>query len=167
MKFFSCKIAAALCILCSLAAPRTYASGPTEYCDMPGGNVDQMPAKDATSCAQNCVQQERCRGYVFISGWNRCFLKEKAGRTTKVRMYSGTIQRNPSVPPAVTQEGYDLDHKAKDWQKKIVKRYEECREVCLATEGCDAFTMIEGYDTCWLKKGQARLQPKIFYCGSK
>lgn len=137
-----------------------------DHCDIGGANLRDMPTPNAEGCRDACDADTACAAFTHISGWNRCFLK-KAGRPkTTIKMYSGFIAAG-GAQRVVAEEGYELDHNGKDWKKYDTNSPAECKEQCLQAPECMAFTLIEGYRACWLKKTAGKLKGKVFRCGVK
>lgn len=137
-----------------------------EHCDVGAANLRDLPTKTAEECRTACDEDSACAAFTHISGWNRCFLKKAAKPKTTVKMHSGFIETKDGVR-RVVEEGEALDHNGKDWQKHLTDSPETCKDLCLKAPPCEAFTLIGGYRTCWLKKTAGKLRPKVFRCGVK
>lgn len=139
----------------------THAQGFEEqdHCDLLGPNAAVL--KNLSShkdCQGECVKMKNCKGYVFISNWNRCFLKSEVKRLTKVSMISGLPGEKAKL---------DHDHSGKDMRQEAAANARACDALCRKESACGAYTFIEGYQTCWLKKNPGSFRPKVFYCGRK
>lgn len=139
----------------------------TVTCDLPGNDLG---GKDGSSkevsveaCEQRCASHSQCAAYVFISGWNRCFLKAKAGKSVPVRFYAGTMKDGK-----IADAGFDRDYSGKDLRRvEHVASGEACGKTCEAEPQCRAFAYIGGYSDCWLKKDVGTRREKVFSCGVK
>ena len=52
-----------------------------------------------------------CDGFAFISGWNRCFLRQKVSRTVSIRIYTGVLDEARNLlsgTPDADNSGKDL-----------------------------------------------------------
>lgn len=136
-------------------------------CDVTGPDIKSLKQTDAAACQVACENLQACRGWSFISGWNRCFLKSKINSKTNVRMYAGRINRQ-GKSPFIAQEGWDKDDSGRDYRKVApLMRVEDCSAECTKDERCMAFVFINGYKTCWLKESTGRWSNKVFSCGIK
>jgi hypothetical protein len=61
----------------------------------------------------------------------------------------------------------DYDHSGKDIKRLVLDEAKACAKACREEKACAAFTFIDGYRVCWLKKTGGRLRPKVFHCGVK
>lgn len=137
-----------------------------DRCDLNGPTLKSLPAASADSCRDECSHNSECRAFTFISGWKRCFLKSSPGKDFVVRMYSGQLSDEKGADMRkVEKQDYDLDCSGKDMRKVVVKAPQQCADECVRDLNCAAFTFIEGYATCWLKKTRGKLYEKKFYCG--
>ena len=126
-------------------------------CDIPGPGIATLKLQSAEACASACQKNSQCKKMVFVSGWNRCFLKAAGKKTFTITMHSGdhsTMEANK-------------DHSGRD-QRQIgnIKTPAACQSACKGNAACKAFTYIEGYATCYLK-GPGKLRDKVFYCAEK
>ncbi|MFK7874006.1 MAG: PAN domain-containing protein [Oligoflexales bacterium] len=127
-------------------------------CDLIGDHLKTLK-KDLSkeTCQQLCASHRLCDGFVFVSGWNRCFLKKNIQRQVRVRMISG--RKN--------QKGREnFDFSGKDIKQLSASTVKKCRNMCRHEVLCHGFTYIEGYSTCWIKR-EGDLRQKVFYCGVK
>lgn len=136
------------------------------HCDIGAANLRDMGTPTAEACRDACDHEASCAAFTHISGWNRCFLKKATRPKTTIKMYSGFITAEAGQR-TVAEEGYELDHNGKDWKKYDTNNPAECKEQCLKAPECLAFTLIEGYRACWLKKTSGKLKGKVFRCGVK
>ncbi len=118
-------------------------------------------------CQKQCVEDKACQAFNFVSGWNRCFIKARLGKTFKVSLSSGTVLTSASGSRQVGEIKSHFDLKARDLRKLETKTVDACAQNCLVSEDCFAFTFIDGYKICWLKEKQKAWIPKTFYCGTK
>ena len=129
-------------------------------CDIPGNNLRSSKEKSAESCANICGKDDKCKGFTFISGWNKCFLKTRVKTKAKVTMIAA--HKN-----AAFKLHHDHDNSGKDFKNVPLDSAELCIEECRKSSKCQGFSYIKGYRSCWLKKTQGRIFPKVFYCGAK
>ncbi|NRA45421.1 MAG: hypothetical protein HRU09_10750 [Oligoflexales bacterium] len=129
------------------------------HCDLVGPNEKVLKNLSSyTECHTECAKSQDCQGYVFVSHWNRCFLKSEVKRLAKVNLISGL----PGLKAKM-----DQDHSGKDIKQESAINAEECQQKCKKFGACAAYTYIKGYQTCWLKKKPGSFRPKVFYCGRK
>ncbi len=159
--------AAILLIFLGLSGSPIFAATEVEeHCDIGAANLRDLPTPTADACRDACDADAQCAAFTHISGWNRCFLKKGTKPKTTIKMYSGFVT-GEGAERAIAEEGYDLDHNGKDWKKHDINVPAECKDLCLKAPECQAFTLIEGYRACWLKKTAGKLKGKIFRCGIK
>ncbi len=146
--------------------PTHFAFKIEERCDIPGGDLRQLPLASAQLCARDCSIDAQCVGFTFVSGWNRCFLKNQVKRRVSLQMISGDVRLGGTMVNEVKASA-DHDHSGKD-QRKIspVASAETCAEKCRMDDMCQAFTYLKGYGDCYLK-GSGKLRAKTFTCGYK
>jgi hypothetical protein len=135
------------------------------HCDISGSGTAQA-APDAATCRERCLSHAPCAAFVFVSGWNRCFLKEKAARIAALlRFYAGRIAVDGQTR-RVADAGYDRDDSGKDMRKlPHTASAAACAAACLGEAGCLAFAYLEGYGDCYLKATHGIVRDKIFSCG--
>lgn len=134
-----------------------------DHCDLPGNDLSNQAADTPQHCHDICVGNSKCAAFVFVSGWNRCQLKIKAGRRVKLTMHSGIRQTKGPVTLIS-----DTDGSGKD--KERVSRTRSaavCADLCTKDAACLAATYIEGYGDCWLKSTTGRQSKKVFFCGDR
>jgi len=139
----------------------------TENCDIPGGNIKNLKSASPSTCRDECNKLESCKGFTFISGWNRCFLKRKISRKVSLKIHSGEVinQKNGRT---MDLTGPNIDIPGKDLRKvPNTKTPEICSDLCLKEPKCVAFSYLDGYRDCWLKDRSGRRQTKTFSCGIK
>ena len=129
-----------------------------KHCDLIGDNKRGFKTDSGEICWGACSEDRGCLGAVFISSWNKCFLKSKIKRKASLRLFS---EKKGDVG------NYDQDFSAKDMKRLVVANVKNCRDACLQNQMCSGFTYLEGYRDCWLKKGSGRLFPKVFFCKEK
>ena len=145
------------------AAPRPQATL-QEHCDIAGAGAPQKTA-DAAACRDLCTTTATCAAFVFVSGWNRCFLKDKKARVATLRFYAGYIDATAAARP-VAEAGYDRDDSGKDMRSlPHTKTAAACASACVDEPRCRAFAYLEGYDACYLKSTHGSLRAKVFSCG--
>ena len=131
-----------------------------EGCDIPGNNLKSSKEKSPPLCAEACDKEPKCKGFTFISGWNKCFLKSKVKTQAKVTMIA-----------AHNKDGFKLhfnhDNSGKDFKNIVLDSEKLCLDECRKNSKCKGFSYIKGYRSCWLKKTLGRVFPKVFYCGIK
>lgn len=141
------------------AAPVSFET--KEQCDMPGPSLKDTKAEGREACEKLCAEQAECKGALFITGWKKCSLKANT-KTARLQFISGELD---------AQHGYkvgsykvDNDHRGKDLERKVLASADECGKACAENAGCGAFTYLDGYKVCWLKKPGGTFNPKIFSC---
>lgn len=133
-----------------------------KYCDIPGNNISSLSKTTKEICKKNCDSDSQCKGFTYISGWRKCFLKKKVSKSFRIRFYSGEKDKSGKIVNAK----YDHDNSGKDIKRLAnIDEKSKCLKACEDSGSCGAFTYIEGYRDCWLKKGGGRNYEKIFYCG--
>ena len=130
-------------------------------CDIPGPALSSQHTKDADQCSGLCQNELRCRSYVFISGWQRCFLKSQ-NKVTSLTIAAGKKNDDGSI----TQwDHHDLV--GRDMRSARAKDVDECGSICTQDTKCVGFAYLDGYQTCWLKDQLKSGKPyaKTFSCG--
>ena len=61
----------------------------------------------------------------------------------------------------------DKDSSGKDIKNLTLSTAGDCKKACDLNDACLSFTYIDGYRSCWLKKGEAKLHSKVFHCMNK
>jgi hypothetical protein len=132
-------------------------------CDIPKGEMQVLKQTDLPKCKDACSLQAGCKGFVHISGWNRCRLLTLGQPQFAIRFHSSEKAENQLMKdPKI-----DHDYTGKDLRKVETKDLDLCLEACKNTKECLAVTYIEGYKACWLKKTAGRYLEKVFTCGVK
>lgn len=151
-----------LSVLLFLASTFALANIPIDsHCDIPADNVQSLAKPDANSCALDCEANSKCMGFVYASGWGRCFLKAKAPKKVKIQFFSGEKDAGVDAEPKA-----DMDYKGKDLRRVAhIKDARACAKECASEAKCLSYTYIAGYGDCWLKSTKARFQGKVFSCG--
>ena len=127
------------------AAQENYAETVEIDCDLTGPDLRTSKESSPEACSALCKSEAGCRGWSFISGWNKCFLKSKIKAKTKVRMYAARVDRSKS-PAVISLEGWHKDDSGKDLRRIApISRAEDCSSECIKDERCLAFVFIEGY----------------------
>lgn len=129
-----------------------------EHCDLIGKELRSLSRTQKDTCKDQCLKDPACQGAVFISAWNKCFLKSEVKREHKVIMSSGL--KNGTLKKA-------HDFSGKDYKKLDLGDSDKCQKACQQEGQCIGFTYIGGYRTCWLKRTTGRIFPKTFYCFAK
>jgi hypothetical protein len=138
-----------------------------EDCDIPAAGFASSKAKDAADCSNQCIDNLKCQAFVFVSGWNRCFLKDSVRVVKGIQMFAGGVERVVGKDPVVQAFGAMKDHRGKDLRNIPQTRSEEsCQQHCLTEKACVGYVWISGYDSCWLKKTKGAALDKRFYCGT-
>lgn len=155
----------ALLLHSHLAAAQTPAWEIKNNCDVPSGSGQTLKSLSQEACQQACAGDAACKGFVHISGWKRCILRDDMKRQARLRFISG----EKSEQGALESSGHrpDFDHSGKDLERKELDRVDQCAEACRDRKDCAAFTYLEGYRVCWLKAAGGRFHEKIFSCGIK
>jgi hypothetical protein len=136
-------------------------------CDIPANNLRNFSIKDEKLCSAACTKEEKCRGFTFISHWNRCFLKERVEKIFDIEMHAGQVLQSPS-PRSLGPIKAQSDSTGKDIRIiNAVENIESCSIHCLNDIRCQSFAFIQGYGTCALKKDLGKIVEKIFFCGKK
>lgn len=129
------------------------------HCDLVGPNALVLKnLKKPLECQLECEKNQSCQGYVFVSSWNRCFLKSSIKRLVKINLISGLPGQEAKV---------DHDHSGKDMRQESASNAAGCESLCSKDKTCGAYTFIKGYQTCWLKNKTGSFRAKVFYCGRK
>jgi hypothetical protein len=132
-------------------------------CDNPSPIVKDSKASGLEDCQEQCEQVAQCKAIVFVSGWKKCWLKG-AVKQASLRFISGELSAGRY------EQGHyqvDNDHTGKDLKREVLATPDECGKACESNTDCRAFTYLEGYKVCWLKKAGGRFLPKIFYCAAR
>ncbi len=58
----------------------------------------------------------------------------------------------------------DRDSTGTDLKNIVAKSTLDCEKACVKQVGCNSYTYIDAYSSCWLKKGKAKLIDKKFSC---
>ncbi len=138
-----------------------------DHCDMGGEVTKSVTVNSGEDCEKTCDQDPDCKGFSFVSGWNKCFLKSKAGGAHKITFISQTIEMR-GQERVLGEKKVDFDHSGKDLRKvSPVQDEDQCGKECNSEKECKGYVYIKGYRDCWLKKTEGKFKAKIFYCGSK
>lgn len=127
-------------------------------CDLVGKNIGSSKAKSQLECEKQCVSNHGCQGAVFITGWERCFLKAEVKRKVFITLKS-------AIKGEDIQKNHDFS--GKDFKQTDESSAIDCQEKCSKTANCTGFTYIDGYRTCWIKQTKGKLFEKVFYCFQK
>jgi hypothetical protein len=136
------------------------------FCDLTGADLRAIGRSSLEACEKACAEDAACRGWAFISSWDRCALKKQIKGRHTVRMYGGEIIPKDARRTYVAAE--DTDYSGKDYRKIApLNDREKCASACVDDPKCAAFVLIEGYRVCWLKESVGTKRSKIFTCGVK
>lgn len=134
-------------------------------CDIPGSSLESLKKSSKIECQAACEGQEKCRAFVYVTGWQRCFLKEQGVKKATIRFVSGDLSADKNRSFEASKMKMDHDHTGKDLGQVVLDQADACGLACQARSDCHAFTYIEGYRVCWLKAAGGRLIEKVFQCG--
>jgi PAN domain len=132
-----------------------------EQCDMPGPSLTKTKAEGREACEKLCSERADCKAALFITGWKKCLLKADT-KTARLQFISGELDAQRTYTPGSFK--LDNDHRGKDLERKVLGSADECGKACSENAGCGAFTYLEGYRVCWLKKPGGTFNPKVFTC---
>jgi hypothetical protein len=133
-----------------------------EHCDMPSSSIKELKTESQEKCEVSCDQEKGCQGAVYITGWKKCSLKAEVKKQAKIRFSSADMSSTHMYEAGSFK--VDNDHTGKDLERHVLNTADECGKTCEARADCQAFTFIEGYRVCWLKKAGGKLKPKVFHC---
>lgn len=136
-----------------------------ENCDMPSASIKESKAESQEKCEETCDQEKGCLGAVYITGWKKCSLKAETKKRAKIRFSSADMNEKHVYEAGSFK--IDNDHGGKDLERHVLNTADECGKACEGRADCQAFTFIEGYRVCWLKKAGGKLKPKVFHCSIK
>ncbi|MFW7380895.1 MAG: PAN domain-containing protein [Oligoflexus sp.] len=136
-----------------------------ENCDIPSESISSKKMLSVLDCQKFCETEAKCRSFVFVSGWQRCFLKNQFAKQASIRFISADLPAAAKAEFSEASLHTDHDHSGKDLKRLVLEQAIECGRACQKQDDCNAFTFIDGYRVCWLKSAGGRLSKKIFYCG--
>jgi len=136
-----------------------------ENCDVPGESLQIINSLSQKECQRSCDNEKNCKGFVYITGWKRCLLKDQMNKQVKLQLISGELDENRKFDGGRLK--FDSDHTGKDLERKVLDQADLCAEACISRADCQAFTFLEGYRVCWLKAGGGQLKEKTFRCATK
>lgn len=136
-----------------------------DNCDMPAPSIKELKTQSLQECQQSCEATQGCAAVVFASGWQRCFLKAEGTKRASMRFISGELNEQHHYQTGSYKT--DFDHKGKDLERLVLDKPDQCGQACERKSECQAFTFIEGYRVCWLKKRGGQLSAKVFSCAFK
>ena len=136
-----------------------------DNCDVGSESLKTLKSVSQDDCQQSCAEEKQCAGFVYITGWKRCLLKDQMKKTAKLRFISGELDEKRNF--AAGNLKLDFDHSGKDLERKVLDQPEMCADACRQRADCHAFTFLDGYRVCWLKAGGGHLNAKMFRCGVK
>jgi len=134
-------------------------------CDMPATSLKELKTESQDKCQQVCDETEGCKGIVYITGWRKCSLKADGKKQATMRFISGELNDKHVYEPGSFKT--DNDHSGKDLERIVLDVPDQCGKACESRADCQAFTFIEGYRVCWLKKKGGKFSDKVFHCGFK
>ena len=126
-------------------------------CDIFGENYSSLSNSSEDVCFETCKSSTQCKGAVFISSWNKCFLKSIVKRRVQLTMYSKIME---TKGPAKK----NMDSTGKDMKNIVTSTVNGCEQACRNLVGCASYTYMDGYSSCWLKSAPAKLIEKNFSC---
>ncbi len=153
-----------LCLVFVFLSSNALAWESKPNCDNPSPVVKDSKATSLEDCQAQCDGNAECKAVVFVSGWKKCWHK-KAAKQANLRFISGEMPADHSF--AVGAYKVENDHTGKDLKREVLGSADECGKACEGNKDCQAFTYLEGYKVCWLKKAGGHFNPKIFYCAAK
>ncbi|RZJ81286.1 MAG: hypothetical protein EOO20_25300, partial [Chryseobacterium sp.] len=145
------------------ASAKTWST--TENCDMPSASLQEIKTATREECQTRCLENEKCEGVVYITGWKKCSLKSSVKKQAKLRFISADMDAQHAYQKGSYK--LDYDHSGKDLQRLVLDSADQCGEACAGRADCSAFTYLEGYRVCWLKKTGGRPGEKVFSCSVK
>lgn len=141
-----------------------------ERCDIPGSPRESKAMANEAQCQTACKDAAWCKAWVYVTGWGRCFLKERAPKPVSLRFYAGHIETKSvnTVDTRTVDAAYDVDYSGKDMRKLPgMTTAPACGEACIAEPRCVAFAYLEGYRDCYLKETKGTRKEKVFHCGTR
>jgi hypothetical protein len=135
-------------------------------CDIPGESLQSFSKISNEDCELKCKSHTNCQAYVYVSGWQKCFLKRQSKPRADLTFLSADVfkgGRGVGEP----QIKIDFDHNGKDLKRLELDQVEDCVKACQQENACQAITYLKGYRVCWLKHSGGQLRPKVFSCGWK
>lgn len=128
--------------------------------DYAGNDYNSFQAERLEDCRSACQQEERCRAYSFNHRSGDCYLKEATGdRQANRNFIAGTKdpRQAPASPPppklAVGDltEDWGYDYRGHDYRSFRVPDLGTCQAACRQEDRCDAYTLNQRTNTCYLK----------------
>ncbi len=156
-----------LCFLLAFFSATAFAStwDVVENCDIPGPFLQEFKTSSREECQQRCVENQSCKSLVYVSGWNKCWLKAETKKHARLRFISGELDAKHEYQNGSGRA--DHDHAGKDLQRLVLDQVDKCGQACAENKDCAAFTYLEGYRVCWLKKAGGKYLSKVFSCAFK
>ena len=138
-----------------------------QHCDIPGLAAANLKVPSAENCAEACQKGDNCRAWVYVSGWGRCSLKQKVLKPVALRIHSGAVEVDDAGARKLGPVNEDSDNSGKDLRRVSgLADAAACSVKCLEGGDCKAWSFLDGYGDCWLKKTAGKTIPKEFYCGA-
>jgi len=120
--------------------------------DVAGRLLGEVHALSPSECCGACEEVAECQGFTYYERTQACYLKADVagtypnpGRVSRVRP-----QPMPTCPGfEAPQAGQDL---AGELLAEVhVPRVEACCSACAAADGCEGYSYLDEYRTCYLK----------------
>lgn len=134
-------------------------------CDIPSASLRETKTATLEECQKLCDETTECKAVVHISGWKKCALKTQGKKTSQLKFISGELDESHVYTKDSFKE--ENDHTGKDLKREVLDDANACGDACAKNAECKAFTYLDGYRVCWLKKGGGKFNPKIFSCSVK
>lgn len=131
-------------------------------CDLPlAKNLKSLSLQTHEACRKHCQDSgSSCAAWVFVSGWNRCFLKAEPTKRKVKLIFEAGFREDATISLRSDSSGKDLR------RVSGVKDAKQCQKHCKAESQCGSFTYMNGYGDCWLKYPGGNLYGKQFHCES-
>ncbi|MEM6849683.1 MAG: PAN domain-containing protein [Pseudomonadota bacterium] len=137
--------------------------------DRPGGDMAAVAAQTPDACAVACRDRNGCRAWTFVTNTQgipgidanrRCFLKNTIPHAVANNCCtSGTMGFN--IELRTDRPGADMPG-----MPVTVRHRFGCQTRCELTQGCRAWTYVEGQDACFLKTAQPAPRRQRNCCSS-
>lgn len=137
--------------------------------DFFGSDLQSSRMPDAVQCATACMENNYCQAFTFnanpsLKKGPNCFLKSSTDRPEAYRdAISGVLLRE-GQPPVFSVDAIDptvdvakgIDYPGGDLQTGPAHDADtlmDCRQTCIGTKSCVAFSFVTKQKQCWLKAG--------------
>src|SRR6478735_4857052 len=67
-----------------------------DNCDVPSESLKTIKSVSQDECQRNCDSDNTCKGFVYITGCNRCLLKDQMNKQAKLQFISGEMDEKHS-----------------------------------------------------------------------